>query len=195
MSLISPNVCEYVEALPLGSHAILCYDTGEEVVQVFNSYLKGGLDRNETVRLMTPSHAVYLDFLQRAGVDGKLLEGDGRLGFLSMPELFADKGEGPLKADRAFQLMQKLAQESRDGGFKGTRVISRAEGHLEYGTPSDLLRFEREIGRTFNFPLSVLCAYDGQKLVELGFGELLLSLFQHHGRIIGKELAVENLDE
>ena len=181
--------------LPLGSHAIICYDTGDEAVQVFNSYLKGGLDRNEAVRVMAPSNNAYSDFLQRAGVDGKFLEGDGHLGFLSMAELFADKGERPLKTDNAFQLMKKLAQESRDAGFKGTRVISRAEGHLEYSTPSALLRFEREIGRTFNFPISLICAYDGHKLVELGFDELLLSLFQYHGTIIGKELAIENLDE
>jgi len=192
-NLISPNVCEYIEALQLGSHAIFCYDIKEEVVQVFNSYLKGGIDRNEALRLMTPTREVYSDFLQGAGVDPKLLERDGRLHFLAMRELFADKG--PLNIHRVLQFMQKLAQEDRDGGFKGTRVISLSEYYLEYTSPSDLLQFEREIGRDSNLPLTVTCTYDGRKLLKRGLGELLLSLFQHHGRIIGKELVIQNPDD
>lgn len=191
-SLLSPKVCEYVEAIPLGSHAILCHDTKEEVAQVFKSYLKGGLDRNESVRLITPTREVYSDFLKGIDVDAKLLEGDERLRFLSTPDLFADRD--PLNTERWFQSMQKLVQEDHDGGFKGTRVISLSEYYLDYISPSDLLKLERELGRTFNLPFTVICTYDAHKLLKLGLGELLLSLFQHHGRIIGKELTIENPD-
>ena len=190
-TLLSPKVCEYVEAIPLGSHAILCYDTTEEAAQVFKSYLKGGLDRNESVHLITPTREVYSDFLKGGDVDAKLLEGDKRLRCLSIPDLF-DKG--PLNTGRWFQSMQKIMQEDRDGGFKGTRVISLSDYLLEYISPSDLLRFERELGRTFNLPFTAICTYDAHKLLKQGHGELLLSLFQHHGRIIGKELTIENLD-
>jgi len=185
-------VCEYVAALPLGSHAILCYDTEAEAAQVFNSYLKGGLDRDEVVRLIAPTRQVYSQFLHGTGVDPERLERDGRLRFLSMPELFANNGRSPLNIDRAFQLMWKLSQEDRDEGFKGTRVISLSDHYLEYISPSDLLRLERAIGCTSNLSLTATCTYDGRKLLKRGLGEFLLSLFQHHGKIIGKELTIEN---
>jgi len=192
---ISPKVCEYVETLPLGSHAILCYDTKSEAAQVLSSYLKGGLDRNEAVCLIAPTQDAYSDMLQRAGIEAKPLEGNGRLRFLSMNELYAHKSKSLLDFDRVFRSAQQVTREGSVYGFKGTRFILLSECQLEYISPANLLRFESELGRTFNLPLTVICTYDGHELIKRGLGELLLSLFQHHGRIIGKELAIENLEQ
>jgi len=182
-----------VETLPLGSHAILCYDTKSEAAQVLSSYLKGGLDRNEAVCLIAPTHNAYSGMLQRAGIDANPLEVNGRLRFLSMTELYAHMGKSPLDFDRAIRSAQQVLREGDVCRFKGTRFILLSEFQLEYMSPTNLIRFESEIGRTVNLPLSVICTYDGHELIKRGLGELLLSLFQHHGRIIGKELAIENL--
>ena len=102
-------------------------------------------------------------------------------------------GKSPLDFDRAIRSAQQVLREGDVCRFKGTRFILLSEFQLEYMSPTNLIRFESEIGRTVNLPLSVICTYDGHELIKRGLGELLLSLFQHHGRIIGKELAIENL--
>ena len=178
----------------MGSHGILCYDTEEEVVQVFSSYLKGGLGRNEAVRLIAPTHDEYSDILRRGGIDARDMESDGRLRFLPMINLFARQGGVPLDIGSVSLSVRKLCQVD-DGKFEGTRVISFSEHYLDYTSPDNVLRLERDLGRAFDLPLSLICAYDGRELIKRGLGEVLLSLFQHHGRIIGKELTLENLEQ
>jgi len=176
----------------LGSHGIVCYDTEDEVVQVFSSYLKGGLERNENVRLIAPTHNAYSDMLQRADIDAKELEGGGKLRFLPMTDLIAPSGN-PMDIDVILRSMRQVGQQGN--GFKGTRVISLSERYLDYTSPDNLLRLENALGHAFDLPLSVICTYDGRELIKRGLGEVLLSLFQPHGRIIGKELTLENLEK
>jgi len=185
-------VCEYLETLPLGSHGIICYDTEDELVQVFSSYLKGALERNEALRLIAPTQDAYADILRRADIDAELLEGDGRLRLWPMTELIARTGGKPLDIGSVTRSIRKLGQDGI-GRFKGTRVISLSVHYLDYISPDKLLRLENELGRTFDLPLSVICTYDGRELIKRGLGEVMLGLFRHHGRIIGKELTLDNL--
>jgi len=185
-------VCEYLETLPLGSHGIICYDTDDELVQVFSSYLKGALERNEAFRLIAPTQNAHASILRRADLDAELLKGDERVRLWPMTELFARTEGNPLDMGSVTRSIRKLGQDGI-GRFKGTRVISLSEHYLDYTSPDNLLRLENELGRTFDLPLSVICTYDGPELIKRGLGEVMLGLFRHHGRIIGKELTLDNL--
>jgi hypothetical protein len=186
---ISSEVLEYVRSLPLGSHAIFCYDTQHEAVQAFNSYLQGGLERDEAVHLISPSHDVYAKFLRTTGVDVESLEKDKRLRCLLMSDCCVDKGR--LSSAKAHLSATKLIEQDCEVGFKGTRIITpnSEQYYLRYGSPSDLLQYEQELGQTYNLPLSGFCTYNARRLADLGLHDLLLNLFPPHGQIIGKALA------
>jgi hypothetical protein len=185
---IAPEVLKYIANLPLGSHAIFYYDTEQEAAQVFKSYLQGGLERHEAVHLIAPNHEVYTDFLRNADVGIEPLEKDRRLGFTLISDFLVDKGR--LSSAKALQSAVRLTQEDRELGFKGTRTFtpSTERYYLEYCSPSDLLRYERELGPSFSLPLSGFCSYSSRRLAELGLHDLLISLFQPHGQIIAKGL-------
>ena len=186
---ISSRVLDYLRSIPLGSHAIFFYENQQEIVQAFNSYLKGGLERDEPVHLIAPNHDAYADFLQSTDVDVESLEKDNRLGCMSISDFLTDKGR--LSSAKALQSATKLIEEDRELGFRGTRTItpSTEQNYLEYGSPSDLLRYEQGLGPNFNLPITAFCTYSSGRLVGLGLQELLISLFQPHGTIIAKGLA------
>lgn len=188
-SRVIPEVLNYVATLPLGSHAIFCYDSEQEAVQVFKSYLQGVLERDEAVHFLAPNHEVYTSFLQSTGVDIESLERHGRIGCLLISNFVVDKGH--LSSAKALQSAVKLTQEDRELGFKGTRTFtpSTEQYYFEYGSPSDLLRYEHELGPSFNLPFSAFCTYNAGRLVDLGLQDLLIRLFQPHGQIIAKGLA------
>jgi len=180
-----------VKGLQLGSHAIFFYDSQEELVQIFNSYLQGGLARGEAVHLIVPNSEMYANFLRSTGVaDFESLERDRRLRCSLISDCCVDKGH--LSSAKAIQSATKLTEEDRELGFRGTRTItvSTDQYYLTYGSASDLLRYERELGRTFNLPFSGFCTYNARNLVDLGLQELVISLFEPHGQIIGKGLAL-----
>ncbi|MGA8903763.1 MAG: MEDS domain-containing protein [Candidatus Bathyarchaeia archaeon] len=141
----------------MGSHAIFCYDREQGAAQVFKSYLQGGLGKDEAVHLLAPNHEVYVGFLRSAGVDIESLEKDRRLGCVLISDCIVDKGR--LSRAKAFQTATTLSQGDRKLGFKGTRTITLAEYHPAYVSPSDLLRYENELGRTFEstFNTATLC--------------------------------------
>jgi hypothetical protein len=186
---ISADVLDYVSTLPLGSHSVFCYDSEQEVAEVFRSYLQGGLERDEAVHIVAPNHLAYKSFAQRAGVDIEPLEEDRRLGCVLISDVLVDKGR--LSSRKVFQAVLSLSQEDREFGFKGTRTItpSTEQYYFEYGSPSDLLRYEHELGSNFDLPLSGFCTYNARRLVDLGLEVFLISLFQPHGHIIAKTLA------
>ena len=177
--------------LKLGSHAIFFYDDQQELVQVFNSYLQGGLARDEAVHLIVPNRDVYANFLRTAGVaDIDSLERDRRLQCVLILDACVDKG--CLSSAKAIQSATKLAEEDRELGFKGTRTITQSteQYYFAYCTPSSLLQYERELGQTFPVPLSGFCTYNARNLVDLGQQELLIPLFESHGQVIGKTIAL-----
>ena len=174
-----------------GSHAIFCYDKQQEAAQIFKSYLQGALQRGEAVHLLAAKE-IYTSFLRCADVDIEFLEENKRLGCTLMSEGCVDQGR--LNSTKAAQTLMKLAQEDHDLGFKGSRVIALTEHYLEYGSPSDLLQYEREINRVYNartqdLPTSGICMYRVSRLADLGLHDLLFNLFPLHDQIIGKGLA------
>lgn len=173
----------------MGSHAVFCYDSEQEAAQVFKSYLQGGFERDEAVHLLAPNHEAYTGFLQGTGVDIESLERDKRLGCLLISDCCVDKGR--LSSAKVFQSAANLTQGDHELGFKGTRTFtpSTEQYYLGYASPSDLLRYEYELGPSFNLPLSGFCTYNASRLVDLGLLDLLISLFKPHGQIIAKGLA------
>ena len=190
-SEISPRVLDYVKNLQSGSHAIFYYDSERELIQVFSSYLEGALVRGEAVHLIVPNRDAYENFLRNAGVaDVGAFERDRRLGSVLISDACVDGGR--LSSAKAIQSAARLTEEDRELGFRGTRTITpdSEQYYLAYGSESDLLRYERGLGQTFSLPLSAVCAYNASKLVGLGLQELLVNLFEPHGQVIGKGLAL-----
>lgn len=181
-----PEVLEYVATLPPGSHAVFCYDNEPEATVIFQSYLQGGLDRNETTRLLTPNREEYERFLRNTGIDVKSLEKDGSLGYVLISDAVLDKGR--LSSSKRNETAMKFAQQNRELGFRGTRVIGLCTHYLEYDSPSDVLRYERERGGR-RISISGICCYNAHWLIESGYHEFLLGLYEVHSQIIGKGLA------
>ena len=111
------------------------------------------------------------------------------MGCLLISEFVVDHGR--LSGAKAIQSAVRLTEEDREFGFKGTRTFTPGaeQYYFECGSASELLRYEEELGRTFNLPLSAFCTYSGRRLVDLDLSDLLISLFKPHGQIIGKGLA------
>jgi len=117
-----------------------------------------------------------------------MLEKDRCLGWMLVSELCTDNRR--LSGAKALHSATTLMEEDHDLGFKGTRIIaSNAEAYLEISSPSELLQYEKELGASFNFPLSAFCLYSGPRLVKRRLDEFLLSLFPLHGVIVAKTLA------
>ena len=152
---------------------------------VFNSYLKGGFERKEAVHILAPNTETYGRLTALLDLDTRSLEEARQLTCLRLTDFNVDNGR--LSQAKALESKRKIVETDRQLGFKGTRILGLSEHYLNYGSPSELLEFER--ASTSVPPLTAFCTYDGRAMLDQGLHELLIRLFEFHDEFIGKGLA------
>lgn len=183
----SREVLDYVSRLPIGSHAALFHENEQLAALIFNSYIRGGVERHERVFFVSTSRNDQERFLKSAQSGSGSFGARKHVTYVSLMDFAFD--EGRLSRKKALAHVQKLVEDVDGSRVRGARVIVLADQYLNNASGEELARFEKQWGLSFQFPLSVVCSYDTTILAEPNWGDLILRLCRVHGHLIFRGLA------
>jgi len=185
----------------LGDHNVFFYASSREKHETLFSNLKAGMHRGCAALYIADreNSAQIRAEMQNFGLD---LDNPTRLKIVSSTEWYTPDGE--FQADRVIKQFRTLTDENIGKGFKGLYVSSDAADifdHLSINiTP--WLKYESSLGRTFEFPMEAICAYNIDQTKSNN--QALLQLVGAHKNIITsksanfldcKELCIEAITE
>jgi hypothetical protein len=181
---VPPSVLDYVAHLPSSAHAIFCYENSEVARQVFVSYVNGAQEMNEPVHILSSSRESYENFLQSLKLYASFAK--QQIDCIEIHK-FSSKSKG-INHETALAIAKAQLDRNKSLGFNGLRIFVLANDYLDYTTPEGVLDFERQLGQSFPFHMTGICAYD---LTEGGgrWNEVLLDLLKAHGSHIFRGLA------
>ena len=186
---VPSSVLDYVAHLPPSTHAIFCYENSEVARQVLMSYVNGAQEMNEEVHILSSSRESFENFIQSLKLYVSFAKQQ-----ISCIEIdhFSSKTKG-INHETALALAKAQLDRNKSLGFNGLRIFALANDYLDYATPEGVLDFERQLGQSFPFRMTGICAYD---LAEGGarWNKVLLDLLKAHGSRIFKGLAGSDED-
>jgi PAS domain S-box-containing protein len=177
----------WVSDLELGDHLCIIYETEEEHIDVFTSFIRDGFKQNQQVVYIIDSHTVdeILNYLNYAGLDGDYYIDIGQLEIISSKESYLK--EGIFEPDKMIELLREKTEKALKNGLKGLRVTGEMSWAIENLDNSDkLIEYEAKLNRFFasNNCLAI-CQYDKIRFSP----EILLNILRTHPlAVIGTEL-------
>jgi len=178
----------YARRLRLGDHAILFYDTEDDMHDVSFQFLEAGLLKGEAVVYVVPENRLDSEGreIQRYGISVDRFRKEA---FTIMPaeEWYLEKGKAQAEAIIANWL--SLSEEKRRGRFAGLRVAGEMKVFFDYAKGEELLKYEASLGRQLLPNLCGLCLYDTHGLDE----EQFIQLNKSHGHSIFKGIALKTI--
>lgn len=176
----------YVRLLSLGDHAVLFYDTWDIMRDITYSYLLAGLLKGEAVTYLVSEDELDSESreIERYGLSLDRFQKDA-FTIMSAEEWYFRKGR--VKAETIIDNWQKLVNEKRKAGFTGLYAAGNMDVFFENAMSSELLRYERMLGRQLNLNLCAVCLYDTARLDENN----LTQLNKSHGHSIFKGIALK----
>lgn len=179
------QILEYAKNLESHDHAVLFYDNVEEKWRVISNHLRYALD--------TGKPAVYLchleepeqvhEALKRHGIDVLAHESNDSLRILQLGDCFKQE-EFNQTVGELETVYGQLAKENKTIRVAVDPTFAIKDVHV-----GKILRYEREIERTFTLPIAGICAYNTQSIAEVS-DELLGELLKLHGHAIFPGIAL-----
>jgi len=183
------EVLDFVRRMKPKDHVIMFYSKPEDKHSVLFTYLKAGLDQGEAVAYIaceeTPDE--IKEAMNRFGIN---VEKSGALHVIDYKDGYIIGGK--FDGAKTMEFWKKLYDESVTKGFKGLRVIGETSCFFEHGLVEELVEYERSLHRVLDFPMTAICAYNTDLVVNGGKRELYLDLIKAHSTVIfaGPEGAV-----
>jgi len=176
----------YARRLRLGDHAILFYDTEENMHEITFPFLEAGLLKGEAVVYVVSEHKLDSESreIHRYGISVDQFRGEA-FTIMSADEWYLKKGKA--QAETIIANWLSLFKEKRKGGFTGLRAATEMKVFFDYAKSEELLRYEAALGRQFTPNLGALCLYDTHRLDEKQF----IQLNKSHGHSIFKGIALK----
>jgi len=176
----------YTRHLRLGDHAILFYDTEDDMHEISFPFLEAGLLKGEAVVYLVPEHKMDSESreIQRYGINLDHFHKEA-LTIMSANEWYLKRGKA--QAETIIANWLSLLKEKRKGGFTGLRAATEMKVFFDYAKSEELLRYEAALGRQLAPNLCGLCLYDTHRLDE----ERFIQLNKSHGHSIFKGIALK----
>jgi DNA-binding transcriptional ArsR family regulator len=181
--LLSPPI-RYVQSLVFGDHALFLHDSETDKKDTCFSYLKAGLANGEAAVFMAREQKLdsYVDEIQRHGISAEYIDKEA-LTIMSAEEWYINKGKA--HAQTIISNWTKLVKAKQKARFPGLRAAGEVEVFFDHAKNTELLTYERMLGKNFTFNLCSLCIYDANRLDESQFRQIAA----FHGHIISKDIA------
>jgi len=176
----------YARRLSLGDHAILFYDTEDDMHEITFPFLETGLLKGEAVVYVVPERKMDSkgQEIQRYGINVDHFPKEA-FTLLSDEEWYLKKGKA--QAETIIANWLSLIQEKRKGGFTGLRAATEMKVFFDHAKSGELLRYEVALGRQLAPNLCGLCLYDTHRLDDKQF----IQLNKSHGHSIFKGIALK----
>jgi len=178
----------YARRLRLGDHAILFYDTEDDMHEITFPFLEAGLLKGEAVVYVVPENEMYSEGqeIQRYGISVDRFHKEA-FTLLSAEEWYLKKGKA--QAETIIANWLTLTKEKQKVGFTGLCGATEMKVFFDYAKGEELLRYEAALGRYFALNLCGLCLYDTHRLDEKQF----IQLNKSHGHSIFKGIALKTI--
>ncbi len=175
---------DYVRSLKAGNHGIFFYRNPREKHKVLFNFLEAGLEKDEGA-IYVASQETSKQIRRRMedfGLHVEALERD-----MGVLRVFDYDGwyiiDGKVDGSQTMTLGQRLFDEIMELGLKGIRACGEAACFFEHKKEKELVEYELMLGRNFDLPVNVLCAYDVNHAKSLE-EKLFLNLIMAHGPVV-----------
>lgn len=172
-----------IREMPLGSHAVLVYDSEENKRDVLFSHLKAGVGRSGLVYACSDETPEQIEGeLASSGVDVSHLKRDGMLDVVDAEGVYLAGGVlDPPKVAKSFS---DRAFEFRSKGYEGIRASAEMTCVFRKRGAERLVEYEEYLHRHFSFPAIGVCGYNLVALGNSGRLELLWPVLRAHAVVI-----------
>lgn len=154
-----------LESIQIGNHLLGIYDSKEQKLDAAFHFLKAGLDNNEVVMMVTQDmtrEAILSRMKKEWKVDVDSLETKGSIVIKTTKNWYYPNGK--MDSNRVVCLWVALSQLATIKGKKGLRVFGDVHAFFDDGRDGDLVRYEHELEKNFDIPVTAMCAYERKDL-------------------------------
>ena len=179
----------YVRNLKAGNHGIFFYRSPREKHEVLFNFLQAGLEKDEGAIYVASQETSkqIRRHMEDFGLNVKALERD-----MSVLRIFDYDGwyiiDGEVNTSHTKMLIQRVFEEAMEIGLKGLRGCGEVACFFEHKKEKELVEYELMLGRNFDLPVTVLCAYDVNHARSLE-EKLFFSLIKAHGPVVTSSFA------
>ncbi len=156
-----------------GEHFLIAFDRNEELIEQSLQFLKTGLlEKDEDILLVTdglPKDTIRDKIAREWNVvadDIRNLEQEGRITLMTFAEWHLTI-DNRFDAKRSKSMMVKMAQKALDNGRNGLRFVNDANAFISNGRKMQQIVWESSLEKQFDLPITLLCAYSEQNIIEL----------------------------
>jgi len=184
----SDRTLNYVRNLEVGNHGIFFYNNPHEKHEVLFNFLQAGFQKGKGAIYVASQETSrqIRRHMEDFGLNVKALERDGVLRIFDYDDWYIIDGE--VNSSQTLMLAKSVFAEVMEIGLKGLCACGEAACFFEHKKEKELVEYELVIGRKFDLPLTVLCAYDVNhaKTLEEKF---FFSLVKAHGPVVTSSFA------
>ncbi len=172
-----------LESVQIGNHIIAIYQNQETAFDEAFKFLKNGLDNNEMIMIITDrlsKEDIRKRMKKEWNVPVKNLESRDFIQIKTTDEWYYSHGfPDPAELSAYWGAMSEIA---RVRGKTGFRVFADTHDFFKKGYGNDLVNYESTLDSKFDFPFTVICAYDSNDIQNLTPLQCDI-LFSHHDPI------------
>lgn len=180
------NPFTYADQLSLSDHAFLMYGDADFRRAIAFPFLRAGLTRRMATIYLASEQGMdkEREEMRSRYIGVEEFEERGAFTIMSAEEWYMHRGKA--SPDVIVHNWSKLFQEKMREGYKGIRAAAEMDVFFENSKTSELLIYEKKLGRKFPQDLCGMCMYDARKL-EPG---QVMSLIETHGHGIFERVAL-----
>jgi hypothetical protein len=186
------EIIEFVSGMKPKDHVIMFYSKPEDKREVLFAYLKAGLDDGEAAAYVAgqESPEAIGQGMKSYGVDVDVFERSGALHIINYSNWYAINGAFSIL--KTLNSWKKYFYKSITKGFKGLRIAGEMACFFENRMVKELVEYEKSLHRTFEVPMSGICAYDSEVVGREENWHLFLDLIRAHSSVIitGGEIGI-----
>jgi hypothetical protein len=174
----APAYVTYASQLGLNEHAFALYEGADSRRTIAFPFLANGLRRSmASIDIVSEKEMdAERKEMRRKYIGMEEFEERGALTIMSAEEWYMRRGRA--SPDVIIDNASKLLQEKMSQGYKGLQGATEMSVFFENSKTSELLVYEKKLGRKFPQRLCGMCMYDARKL-EPG---QVMSLIETHGQ-------------
>jgi hypothetical protein len=150
----------YSNLVHKGDHIIGVYPNKEIELDLAFEFLKDGLQRNETVMLVTDAMS-KIEIVNKISailkVDVYKLYAENDIIIKTPEELYFPDGSFTVNKIRA--RLSNLIDYSNKNGESGLRVFEDTSSFFKHGFVKELVHYESTLGQRFSSPITAICGY------------------------------------